>query len=192
MAVFFSSDHHFGHKNIIEYCSRPWRDTYEMDTAMIGRWNAIVQPDDTVFYLGDFSLSKQHMAAILPKLNGKKFLIAGNHDACHPAHHSSKKPEKHQAMGKFYLEAGWQAVFYQGMYRDWELCHFPYSDDMNREYLHKYRPKDEGKWLLHGHVHTHWRKKAKMINVGVDAWGYSPVSVAEIEALMADTREARW
>ncbi|WP_258934193.1 hypothetical protein [Nesterenkonia pannonica] len=52
MTTFFTSDHHFGHANIIRYCDRPFADVAEMDEAMIDRWNETVSPDDEVWVLG--------------------------------------------------------------------------------------------------------------------------------------------
>ncbi|MDF2717919.1 MAG: metallophosphatase [Paenibacillus sp.] len=61
--VFFISDHHFGHKHIIDFESRPFGNVEEMTETMIARWNAVVGTDDLVFHLG-----------------GTKTLIMGNHD----------------------------------------------------------------------------------------------------------------
>lgn len=76
-----TSDTHFGHKAIIKYCNRPFKDAKTMDRTMIKRWNRVVQPKDTVYHLGDFGLtSKKRKIKIFNKLNGKKILILGNHD----------------------------------------------------------------------------------------------------------------
>ena len=81
MKVFVISDTHFGHANIIKYCNRPFRDTTEMDEAMIKNWNETVSNNDVVLHLGDFGLgSKEYIASIVKRLNGKKILIMGNHD----------------------------------------------------------------------------------------------------------------
>ena len=53
--VFFTSDHHFGHTNIIRFCNRPWPTISEHNRALIANWNAIVPEDGIVFHLGDFS-----------------------------------------------------------------------------------------------------------------------------------------
>lgn len=76
-----TSDHHFGHKNIIAYEDRPFSSIEEMDAYMIERWNKTVAPDDTVYHLGDFALSsRQHIIELIEQLNGRIVLILGNHD----------------------------------------------------------------------------------------------------------------
>lgn len=79
--VFFTSDCHFDHANIIKYCSRPFESADEMNRQLILNWNKVVQWDDTVFILGDFCFGqKTRWEKILPQLNGNKYLILGNHD----------------------------------------------------------------------------------------------------------------
>jgi calcineurin-like phosphoesterase family protein len=56
MAIFFTSDHHFGHENIIRYCNRPFTSVQQMNEIMILRWNGAVLPEDEVYYLGDFAM----------------------------------------------------------------------------------------------------------------------------------------
>jgi calcineurin-like phosphoesterase family protein len=78
-----TSDLHFGHQNILKFCpaTRPFENIDEMDEAMIAEWNASVRPDDIVYILGDISYREpSHTAKIFARLNGKKILIAGNHD----------------------------------------------------------------------------------------------------------------
>lgn len=81
MAIYVTSDHHFGHKQIIEYCNRPFDSVDEMNNVMIRRWNDTVKKNDVVYHLGDFALgSKKFKEDTLHKLNGKKILVRGNHD----------------------------------------------------------------------------------------------------------------
>lgn len=93
--VWFVSDTHFGHANIIKYCGRPWNhgkgadgeivvtpeDVLAMDNAMVERWNSVVGKNDTVWHLGDFALGGKEVAErVFPQLNGKINLVMGNHD----------------------------------------------------------------------------------------------------------------
>lgn len=77
--VFFISDPHFNHGNIIKFCARPWETKEEMTEAMINNWNSVVGPDDIVFCLGDFMWASSWNTT-LERLNGHIHLIWGNHD----------------------------------------------------------------------------------------------------------------
>ncbi len=79
--IYFTSDHHFGHKNIIKFSNRPFSSVDEMDQEMINRWNEKVQPEDSVYHLGDVGLcSPGRLREILDQLNGTIYLIKGNHE----------------------------------------------------------------------------------------------------------------
>jgi len=81
MKIFITADHHFHHKNIIEYCKRPFKTVEEMDNAMTEKWNKKVGKDDLVIHLGDFALgTKENVKETREKLNGAIILIKGNHD----------------------------------------------------------------------------------------------------------------
>jgi calcineurin-like phosphoesterase family protein len=83
MATCFTADLHFGHRNIISYCDRPFSDVGEMNDVLVRNWNDTVADGDTVWVVGDFALGK--IAETLPivgMLNGEKTLVAGNHDHC--------------------------------------------------------------------------------------------------------------
>lgn len=79
--LFFTSDPHFGHERIIEYCNRPFVSVHDMNKKLTENWNAIVQPDDLIVIAGDFCLGgKQMWEKYLSYLNGRKILVEGNHD----------------------------------------------------------------------------------------------------------------
>jgi calcineurin-like phosphoesterase family protein len=69
-------------------------------------------------------------------------------------------------------------------------CHFPYfGDSHDEERFESHRPVDDGRLLLHGHVHTRWRIEDHQVNVGCDVWDYRPVSEeAILRAVRADER----
>lgn len=81
--MFFSSDHHFHHRNILAYENRPFRSMDEMHDAMIDEWNAHVKEGHSVFYLGDFCLGKwrSDYDYALSQMNGDVWnWMRGNHD----------------------------------------------------------------------------------------------------------------
>jgi calcineurin-like phosphoesterase family protein len=192
MTTWFTADLHFGHANIIRYCDRPFASPDEMDDELIARWNGVVADGDTVWVLGDVALGRiDHSLSLVGQLQGRKILIAGNHDRCWAGH-----GRRAEGWTERYREAGFAEVR-QGQVElnvggiSTLACHFPYRGDSQDEdrYL-DYRPVDHGAWLLHGHVHERWRQSGRMINVGVDVWDYQPVSEGAIRALMVEPARA--
>lgn len=187
--VFFTADTHFGHRAMVE---RGWREQYATVAAMnddlIERWNSVVHTGDIVWHLGDYALGEiQHGLTTLQYLNGTKHLITGNHDRCWSALRDS---HKWQAA---YLEAGFASVQSFARRRilgqSVMLSHFPYSGQGDHTYedrFAEYRLQDQGGWLIHGHVHTEWALKNKMINVGVDVNNFTPVPLDAIETTMQE------
>ena len=81
MNKYIISDTHFNHFNIIKYCNRPFKNIDDMNNTIINNWNKVVNKDDLVYHLGDFFLgSKYDLKDIVSRLNGKIYLIRGNHD----------------------------------------------------------------------------------------------------------------
>lgn len=80
--IFFTSDLHLGHENVIHFENRPFRNAAEMNQILIANYNAVVQPTDTVYLLGDlsFHIPVEEANELISRLNGKKHLILGNHD----------------------------------------------------------------------------------------------------------------
>ena len=95
--VFLIGDCHFGHRNIIKYCNRPFKNVEDMTEQLIKNWNNAVGTNDIVYVVGDFALcGKQKIIEIGQRLNGRKRLILGNHD---------------QASINTYREAGFEFVY---------------------------------------------------------------------------------
>lgn len=79
--LWFVGDPHFGHKSIIEYDNRPFKDVVDMNRQLVANWNAVVDDDHLIFILGDFALTKTDaILHILKQLKGRKVGIIGNHD----------------------------------------------------------------------------------------------------------------
>lgn len=193
--TWFTSDTHFGHGRIIATCNRPFANSAEMDAAIIGRWNAAVAPGDVVWVLGDWALGdKDRGLEIVSELHGTKHLVAGNHDACWTGRIGA---ERHLSA---FLGAGFASV---GAFartrlpptvrnapgREVLLSHFPYAgDSRGGDRYSQFRLRDEGRWLLHGHVHNAFLASGRGLNVGVDVHGFAPVG-ALVLARMIDSIE---
>lgn len=80
--IYFTSDLHLGHKNIIKLIDRPFANVEEMNEVFIHHWNQKIQNNDTVYILGDFTFKMSVLEAhnIIKQLHGHKILIKGNHD----------------------------------------------------------------------------------------------------------------
>jgi calcineurin-like phosphoesterase family protein len=81
MAIFFTSDTHFGDHRTLNIHKRPFASVTEMDEALIGGWNAAVSEKDEVWHLGDFARKLADVPGLLSRLNGRKHLIRGNNDS---------------------------------------------------------------------------------------------------------------
>lgn len=218
--IYFTSDPHFGHNNIVDFCNRPFYDEFEetdvgggimkrrlktprveaMDAGLIDRWNSVVNPDDTVYVLGDWAMGRaENGISKARRLHGNKFLIPGNHDKCW---FGGKKD--HKGWVSFFESAGFTILansvddgngivdlshLFPEVSEGVIACHFPYNDPSDPrvgDRFAAYKPEDTGKWLIHGHVHDKWKIKAaeREINVGVDVWDLTPVSIDTLRDIM--------
>jgi calcineurin-like phosphoesterase family protein len=184
MTRYFTSDHHFWHRNVIKYCNRPYNSVEEMNEGMVHNWNEVVKPEDEVIVVGDFSMAFRSVELYTNRLMGRKILVAGNHDFCHPAHKKSRNPENQKLWIQKYLDAGWAEVHMSMTLELPEIglinvSHLPYKNGGDSGYEERYqehRLEDDGKFLICGHVHEKWKTKNKQVNVGVDVWDFRPVS----------------
>lgn len=195
--IYFTSDQHYWHNNVIRYCSRPFASVEEMNEAMVLGWNMTVLPEDTVYVLGDFSLAFRAVETFPQRLMGNKILVPGNHDFCHSYHKKSRNAENREKWTQKYRDNGFTVLPEQTTI-DLEglgtvnLCHHPYLDKNTikdeggyEDKYEKWRPVDDGNILLCGHIHEKWKTKRSskgtlMINVGVDQHGFAPVSLTKI------------
>lgn len=175
----FFSDPHFGHDNIRRYADRPFDSVDEMDEALVENYNQTVRLSDTVLWCGDaffrFSTTPQR---IMPRLNGRKVLILGNHD---------RQPGRMAALG-------FDLVLYEAFVhiagRTCRVSHYPYAGSPGRgarvddRYLKRRPSRVKGELLIHGHTHSKSRIFENQIHVGVDAWDYRPATFGEVEQLV--------
>lgn len=187
MERYLSGDMHFGHANIITYSGRPFDDVEAMNQGLVEAWNETVGCDDEVWVLGDVAMGRlDETLEYVDLLNGRKILLAGNHDRCWAGH-----GRKAAAANERYLDAGFCEIVQGTIELDIGVRHlvladhFPYvGDSRAQERYQEWRPADRGRWLMHGHVHELWRQRGRMINVGVDAWAGCPVSFDSVAELV--------
>ena len=180
--VFFTADTHWGHENVIEFDTRPFKTVEEMDAELIRRWNAKVGKGDLVYVLGDMIWKTRNdtAEALIRSLNGQIILIKGNHDRF-----------LHNAKAKNAL-AG---------VKDYDDICVKLADGSERRVIlsHYYMPFYNGHRYqavhLHGHSHnTEECMQEEIIkrslaangfvtrayNVGCMHWNYEPVTLDEI------------
>ena len=168
--VFFTSDCHFDHANIIKYCNRPFSSVEEMNETIIANWNKVVSENDTVYHLGDFALGdKSLIPNIFRRLNGRINVIMGNHDKFNIM-------EKIGNEDRLIIGLFWEEVIKVGK-KTIIMNHFPFGSlpDPNSNY-----PIIQ----LHGHVHSTpdkpWNCFDNQYDVGVDNNNFTPVNLAEL------------
>ena len=174
--VFFTSDTHFYHSNIINFCGRPFKNVEVMNETLIANWNSVVGPGNIVFHLGDFCLGgSAEWTNILNRLNGKIYLIVGNHDIKNLRQGYYSRFE-HIAM-QMHIEVGKQKIY---------LNHCPFLC-----YGGAYR----NTWQLFGHVHTSKQNTGidaprlhmlfpTQYDVGVDNNNFTPVSFEQVKRII--------
>jgi calcineurin-like phosphoesterase family protein len=178
--LFFTSDTHFFHKNILKYCDRPFENTREMNQTLINNWNAKVPKDGIVFHLGDFSLTAKpkELDTLINSLNGKIYLIIGNHekDALRTEYVRSHFAGIHD-VAEIYIKDDEITYGEQHIV----MCHYP---------MIVWNGSHRGSWQLFGHVHGGLSNKGEIkhsptqLDVGVDCHDYKPISYQEVKELI--------
>lgn len=158
--IWVISDTHFGHENIIKYCKRPFSSVWQMNETMIQNWNAVINPEDIVYHLGDvgMSLPGSELHDILKRLKGRKRLILGNHDDGKSA----------------VIQNNFQKIVVWRMFREFGvlLSHVPvHEGTLNPEKC----PVN-----VHGHIHNNVINDKRYVNVSVEQTGYMPVNLESL------------
>jgi len=160
--VYFIADTHFGHKNIIKFCERPYETVDEMDKDLIARWNSAINKNDVVFHLGDFAFysNKAKVIDIIEQLNGTICLIKGNHD-----NFSDNFYRNHFDAVYNYFEYKHNRIRYK-------LFHYPIEEWANGIHFHGHS---------HGNISRAIVPKVNRLDVGIDAfpdiYKYAPVNI---------------
>ena len=167
--IYFTSDSHFNHQNIIKYCNRPFASVEEMNEALIANWNSVVKPEDTVYVLGDFILGQANtVEIILSRLNGTVILVRGNHD-------TRTKLQEYERLGIEVKDIAY--VPYKGRY--FICCHFPIASE---EFIKMVIEDNSEVVNLYGHIHEKAPKGYVngTYHVGVDTNNFTPISIEQI------------
>lgn len=160
----FTSDEHYGHSNIIKYSNRPFKDTTEMDKAIIDKHNEVVTTSDVSIHCGDFTLhGSQYAERIIRQLNGIHIFITGSHDRWMENINRmiNGKPISlpgyvyERKFGSQYLVACHYAM------RVWPRSHY-------------------GSIQVYGHTHGRLEGIGRQLDVGVDSHNFYPVSLDQI------------
>jgi calcineurin-like phosphoesterase family protein len=169
--IWVTSDTHFGHKNILVYeaAARPFKDKEEMNEVLIQRWNEKVGPNDVVIHLGDFAFATPNkIRQITARLNGRKFLLLGNHDR----------------VRKF----DWGNLGFEQVFR--------HSFMLDDKFIFSHEPLDripDGKINVYGHVHgsSYFNTLDRnRICVCVERWNCAPIEYIFIQNLFRPTSPA--
>ncbi len=165
--IWFTSDTHFNHTNIIKHASRPFSSTDEMNKVMVARWNDVVSSGDTVYHLGDFMWGRD-TENLLSKLNGQKCLIKGNHDRGAIIKSSKWCMVKDYYELKVVIGERKQCIVLSHYaFRVWNKMHY-------------------GSWMLYGHSHGNLSDIGGLtLDVGVDKHNYQPVNMDQVGDYMS-------
>lgn len=163
--IWFTADHHFGHKRICQLAGRPFLTVEAMDEELIKNWNDRVAKADTVYHLGDFAFAEHD--PYLQRLKGQKRLIIGNHDHSERVKKARGWSTKDQLL---HIDVKGQSI---------ALCHYK---------LQVWNRAHHGALHFYGHSHGNLIGDNQCLDVGVDCWDFRPVNLDEIKARLATQR----
>lgn len=188
--IYYTSDLHLGHANVIRFDGRPFRDVEEMERKIIENWNSVVKNEDTVYILGDFCWSTDdEWDRILSLLNGQKVLIRGNHDL----KNMTQKVRRHFQDVKDYKEISDNG-------RRVIMCHYPmpfYRADYNENVYHLYGHlhitveetymQEIKKYIKERDIRGNSSDKCQFYNCWLGFYDYKPVTLDQIIERWRDT-----
>lgn len=167
---FYTSDLHFYHENIIKYSQRPFNTVKEMNETLIKNWNKKVGKNDDVYILGDLSFTGPVQTnMLLDELNGRKYLIRGNHDKYLDNRIFDKSKFEWINDYKVIKDQGEVLILFHYPIVNWDRSHY-------------------GSIHLYGHIHNNEPNfeligeaaDKIMINVCTDVNDYEPKTLSEL------------
>lgn len=162
--IYVTSDLHFYYASDPKVGKRRFQTAEEKNEFLVRQWNETVGEDDEVYLLGDVSDGNgEETGRILARLNGRKYLIIGNHD---------KYLDDPAFDPRLYV---WTRQYYELRYQGEKFVLFHYPIEAWSGYL-----KD--RIHLHGHLHRLEPvcEPIRRYEVGVDAHDGKPVSIDEV------------
>jgi len=164
---YFTSDQHYGHENIIKFCNRPFKNSWEFIEHSVKTHNEIVPKGARVFHNGDLfwrTLGLKAALDIINALNGQHYFIWGNHD---------ELIEKNKVLrDQFVWCRDIAQVYHPKLDKPLVLCHYA---------MYVWRNSHRGAYHLYGHTHGNLPEQNNLsFDCGVDAWDYKPVSIEEV------------
>ena len=174
MTTWFSSDFHLDHHNIIKSCNRPFSSVHDMNEVIINNINELVDENDTLWFLGDFTFRRANsIAQHRNKIKCKHIhLIYGNHDE----KFISKHFETARDYAKIKIEE--QKII---------LFHYPIA---------VWDCKHYGSWNLCGHSHGNYppslpnnTTNGLCLDVGVDVHDFKPLSFEQVKIIMTNKQK---
>lgn len=183
--TYFTADLHLGHQKVAEM--RGFDSTLEHDQTVMGNIYDTLNPNDTLYILGDISLGYNPGAMLYIMALDSVHLVSGNHDPCHPMHRdATKELERYGYYFRTIASQGTTRIDKQKIM----LSHYPYAGDHTSvERDEQWRMRDLGAPIIHGHTHStekvsRSQRGTLQVCVSVDAWGLRPASKAEIRDII--------
>lgn len=171
-ALYFTSDEHYGHANIIKFCNRPFASIQEHIDKSISAHNAKVPKGARVYHCGDIfwrTLPLKTALDIINALNGEHYFIWGNHDELMEGNEILRQ-QFHWC--KDIAQVSGHSLLPKPLV----LCHYA---------MHVWRNSHRGAWHLYGHTHGNLPEQTNLsFDCGQDAWGFAPVSIEEVAEKM--------
>jgi len=182
MTVFVTSDLHFNHLRILQYCPHrggpeaDWDRVAKMNELIIRNFNESVCPDDETFFLGDVAMGQIEKApALISRLNGRKYLVKGNHDKTLCKGRDDNYGHSY-ADSLFHWVKDYHEEFYATLYdgKKIMICmsHYP---------MHSWNGMGHGSLMLHGHLHgSKCDITGRIKDVGMDTNNLYPYLMDEV------------